>query len=174
MNKCYPYIEKIYQNERVNYLLSKIRPQDIQEDLKHELALVLLNYNCKKLIKIEREGNLVKFTLGVLWKMATGTKGEFHKKYKRSNLEFISELYEYSEIDTDSIDLANHANKKLDDKLKLSANDAHESIIFKKYVEMKSCKKVADYFNIPKKHVFLVVKKTKEELKETIKSKLDE
>ena len=174
MNKCHPYIEQMYQNERVNYLLSKIKPQDLQEDLKQELVLVLLNYNCKKLIQIQKEGNLIKFTLGVLWKMATGTKGEFYKKYKTNNLEFISELYEYSETNTDSSDLANHANNKLDEKLRLSANDAHESIIFKKYVELKSCKKVADYFNIPKKHVFLVVKKTKEELKETIKSKLDE
>ena len=110
----------------------------------------------------------------MLFRSATGTKGEFYKKYKNNNLEFISDLYEYSDVNTDSSDMANHANNKLDEKLRLSANDAHESIIFKKYVEMKSCKKVADYFNIPKKHVFLVVKKTKEELKETIKSKLDE
>ena len=87
-------------------------------------------------------------------------------EFKTNNLEFISDLYEYSETNIDSSDLANHANNKLDEKLRLSANDAHESIIFKKYVELKSCKKVADYFNIPKKHVFLVVKKTKEELSE--------
>ena len=158
----------MYQNERVNYLLSKIKPQDLQEDLKQELVLVLLNYNCKKLIQIQKEGNLIKFTLGVLWKMATGTKGEFYKKYKTNNLEFISDLYEYSDVNTDSSELANHANNKLDEKLRLSANDAHESIIFNKYVELKSSDKVAEYFKIPKCHVYKVIKKTKNELKKAL------
>jgi hypothetical protein len=64
--------------------------------------------------------------------------------------------------------LSNYAINKLNHKLTINANEAHESIIFKKYVELKSCTKVAEYFKIPKSHVFMVVKKTKQELKKAI------
>jgi uncharacterized protein with HEPN domain len=46
--------------------------------------------------------------------------------------------------------------------------EAHESIIFNKYVELRSCVDVAKYFDIPKDHVFAVVKKMKHELKKAI------
>jgi uncharacterized protein with HEPN domain len=46
--------------------------------------------------------------------------------------------------------------------------DAHESIIFQKYVELRSCVDVAKYFDIPKDHVFAVVKKMRNELKRAI------
>ena len=60
------------------------------------------------------------------------------------------------------------AQKVLDKKMEIDANNAHESIIFKKYVELRNCQKVADYFKIPRLHVLQVVKKTKTELKHAI------
>jgi uncharacterized protein with HEPN domain len=56
----------------------------------------------------------------------------------------------------------------LQSKLKGTPKDAHESIIFNKYVELRSCVDVAKYFEIPKDHVFAVVKKMKHELKKAI------
>jgi uncharacterized protein with HEPN domain len=50
-------------------------------------------------------------------------------------------------------------------KLDIDANNAHEAILFNKYVELRSCQKVADYFMIPRKHVMNVINKTKKELK---------
>ena len=179
MNKCSKYIEQMYLHSEVNKLLSKIKPVELQEDLRQELALILLDYNCTKLLKINREGNLLGFTLRILWKMGTGTKGEFYKKYKRSDViesvNYFNSIYG-NEIPELSIypdeDLSNYAVDKLNHKLTINANEAHESIIFKKYVELNSCSKVAEYFSIPKKHVFKVVKKTKDELKKTIKDNL--
>lgn len=164
----------MYLNPKVTELLGKIKPVELQEDLRQELAMVLLNYNCKKIVQLNKEGNLLGFTLRILWKMGTGTKGEFFKKYKRTdiieNVEYFNSIYG-NDYGTDE-DLSNYAINKLNHKLTINANEAHESIIFKKYVELKSCTKVADYFNIPKKHVFLVVKKTKDELKKTINDNL--
>ena len=164
----------MYLNPKVTELLSKIKPVELQDDLRQELAMVLLNYNCKKIIELNREGNLLGFTLRILWKMGTGTKGDFFKKYKKFNTifgtDYISTIVE--DVEYTDEDLSNYAINKLNHKMTINANEAHESIIFKKYVELKSCTKVAEYFNIPKKHVFLVVKKTKDELKKTINDNL--
>jgi hypothetical protein len=161
----------MYLHPVVNDLLSKIKPTELQEDLKQELMLVLLDYNCKKIAKLNKEDNLLRFTLRILWKMGTGTNGDFYKKYRKNNLIDIFEYYNVNEnIPID--DMYNIAFNQLKHKMTTNPNDAHESIIFTKYVELKSCTKVAKYFNIPKKHVFLVVKKTKDELKKTIKDNL--
>ena len=62
----------------------------------------------------------------------------------------------------------NLAKQILNDKIDKGPNDAHESIIFNKYVELKSSDKVAEYFKIPKCHVYKVIKKTKNELKKAL------
>jgi hypothetical protein len=171
---CRKYIELMYTHPKVTELLSKIKPVELQNDLRQELAMVLLNYNCKKIIKINKEGNLLGFTLRILWKMGTGSQNEFFKKYKKNNIieniNYFNSIYgnDYT-IDED---LSNYAINKLNHKLTINANEAHESIIFKKYVELKSCTKVAEYFSVPKKHIFLVVKKTKDELKKAINDNL--
>lgn len=169
----------MYLHPKVNELLSKIKPIELQEDLRQELAIVLLEYNCNKLIKIQKEGNLLGFTLRILWTIGTGLKNDFYRKYKKNNLTEFTDILilnkysnEYDLINDKDEDLSNYAINKLNHKLTINANEAHESIIFKKYVELKSCTKVAEYFNIPKKHVFLVVKKTKDELKKTINDNL--
>ncbi len=59
--KCNKLIEDIYNNPKVTELLSKIEPVDLQDDLRQELALTLLNYDCDKLLKIDKEGNLINF-----------------------------------------------------------------------------------------------------------------
>jgi len=172
MNNCNEYIEKIYRNQKVNDLISKIKPVELQDDLRQEMAIVLLNYDCEKLVSIYNEGNLVAFVLKIIWKMGTLQNGEFYKVFKKNNIE---KAYEYSRLmntgKSISLEYANIAKKVLDHKLTMNANDAHESIIFSKYVELKSCNKVAEYFGIPHLHVSIVVRKTKKELK-TILNKL--
>lgn len=164
---CNDIIQDMYNNKAVNKLLSKIQPDDLQQDLKQELAIVLLEYNCDKLQKMHSEGNLLKFTLQVLWNMATFKRSNFNKTYKRNDndklTEYLRTQFAAAIIDTKP------AQKLLQDKLTLNGNEAHESMIFSKYIELKNCSKVAHYFNIPHIHVFKVVKKTKDELKKIIK-----
>lgn len=172
MSKCNKYIEEVYNNKKVNLLLSKIRPVELQDDLKQEMALALLKLDCKKIVKLSKEGKLINYALGTIWTMGTMTKGSFYKTYKKNDL---TKAYEYLRLQLGN-DIPNKASviakKMLTDKLEMNPNDAHESIIFNKYVEFRSCKKVADYFMIPHLHVFNVVKKTKEELKKAINNQL--
>jgi len=172
VSKCNKYIEEVYNNKKVNLLLSKIRPVELQDDLKQEMALALLKLDCKKIVKLNKEGKLINYALGTIWTMGTMTKGSFYKTYKKNDL---TKAYEYlkSQLGNDIPNKASVIAKKiLTDKLDKNPNDAHESIIFNKYVEFRSCKKVADYFMIPHLHVFNVVKKTKEELKKAINNQL--
>lgn len=174
MSNCNQYIEYIYNHPKVIELISKIHPQELQDDLKQEMALVLLTYDCTKIKSLYEEGNLLAFTLRTIWKMGTLQNGKFYKVFKKNEIEKAFEYYEHNSVnDATFVTFVNRiSNNVLDSKLKLNANDAHESIIFSKYVELRSCQKVADYFGIPHLHVFQVVKKMKLELKKEIKNKL--
>ncbi len=162
--KCNQLIEDLYNHPKVSTLLAKIEPADLQDDLRQELALTLLNYDCDKLIKIQNEGSLINFTLKTLWNIGTFNRCNFNKVYKKKD----TEIYDYIRSQQGQeipVSVAIRAKKILDEKLDIDANNAHESIIFRKYVELKSCQKVADYFKIPRLHVMQVVNKTKAELK---------
>lgn len=172
MNKCHKYIEQIYTSQKVNDLLSKIRPEELQDDLKQEMALALLSLNCKKILDLNKRGKLLQYALGTIWTMGTMTKGNFYKTYKKNDFEKALEYLRLQLGNEIPIKASVIAKNLLKEKLEKNPNDAHESIIFNKYVELRSCKKVADYFMIPHLHVFNVVKKTKEELKKEINKKL--
>lgn len=162
--KCNKLIEDLYQHPKINELLSKIQPVDLQDDLRQELAMTLLNYDCDKLLKIQKEGSLLNFTLKTLWNIGTFSECSFNKVYKKRDTE-INAYIRSQQGQPLPVSLATKAKKILNKKLDIDANNAHEAILFNKYVELRSCKKVADYFKIPHIHVFKVIQKTKHELK---------
>jgi hypothetical protein len=100
--------------------------------------------------------------------MGTSNTSPFYYKYRKSDIEKAIEyirLQGGKEMPNSAIITA---QRHLENKLQSNSMEAHESIIFKKYVELRSCVDVAKYFEIPKDHVFAVVKKMRNELKRAI------
>lgn len=168
MNTCNQYIEEIYRSNRFNETIKKIDPVELQDDLRQEVAMALLNMGCDVIVKMYEEGRLLNYSIGIIWMMGTKQKGMFYKMYKKREHD---KAYDWmmsqtgKEIPMESVKIA---KSLLNKKLTIDPNQAHESIIFTKYVELRSCQKVADYFGIPQLHVFQVVKKMKTELKKEI------
>lgn len=169
MNPCNDIVVEIYQNEKINNLISKVKPTELQDDLRQELALILLSYDCQKLMRLQNEGNINAFVLRIIINMGMSTNSPFYYKYKKNDIGKAVEYFKLMNV-KDWIDTADIAKNHLEVKLSKNANEAHESIIFSKYVEMRNCQKVAEYFGLPHKHVFDVVKKTKNQLKKIIKN----
>lgn len=165
---CNKIIEDVYKEPQINKLIKCIKPEHLQEELKQEFAVILLEYDCIKLLKIKEEGKLIKFAASIIWKMGTLQKSAFYKKFKK--IHFIEfEEKESVELNEEIPDeFIDKAKEILKNKMLINANEAHESMIFLKYVELQSCKKVADFFSIPRLHVFQVVNNVKKELKKNI------
>lgn len=172
MSKCSQYIEQIYLHPKVNELIRKIKPVELQDEIKQEMAIALLSIDCKKIVKLNKENKLLPYALKMAWYMGIGNNNEFQRKFrKKNNLNF----YDLKSINSGSIipDYKVEMVKKiLMDKIDKGPNEAHESIIFNKYLEFGSGNEVAKYFKIPKSHVFDVIKKTKAELKTAINNSL--
>lgn len=170
--RCNELIEKIYRCREINDFINKIRPEHLQNDLRQEMAMVLLNYDCDKLQKMNEENNLIRFTIKVIYIMAYLTYNpfynQFRKKHTEANFEYIRRL----SLDDNVQVPANIAIHHLSKKMQIDANHAHESMIFSKYVELRSIDKVADYFGIPRQHTWEVVKNVRNELKKKIKKSI--
>lgn len=166
---CHNIIERMYRCEQVNKLIDRLDPPDLRDDLRQEFAMTLFNYDCDRLIELDKEDKLLFFSIRVLLNMATGTNGYFYRTYRKRDdraAEYMSHIYSNHKPDIKSAKIARDI---LDSKLLKDASDAHESIIFDKYIELGSCSKVAEYYDIPHMHTYQVVKKIKRELKEEIK-----
>ena len=172
MSKCAKYIEQIYLNPKVNELINKIQPLELQDDIRQEMAMALLSIDCNKIIKLNKENKLIDYTLKMIWIMGTSSTSPFYTLFKKKN---NLNIYDFKNVNSSNIIpdyKINLAKKILTNKIDKGPNEAHEAIIFNKYLEFNSSIKVANYFKIPKSHVYDVIKKTKAELKKAINNSL--
>jgi hypothetical protein len=65
VNNCNEYIEKIYLHPAIEELIGKIKPIEIQDDLRQELAIALYDYDCNKLIEMSNRNELIYFALNL-------------------------------------------------------------------------------------------------------------
>lgn len=164
MSECNDIVLKVYNHPDLLNLISKIKPTDLQDDLRQEIAVSLLEQDCKKIAKLFAADNLLRYSIKVCWLMATSKTSRFYYTYKKSDLIKAVQYLTATEPGEPIIHLADKAKEVLSLKNKTIYDD-HEVRLFNKYVELGSSRKVAAYYKIPINHVCTVIKKVKKELK---------
>lgn len=167
MSNCNQYIEFIYRNEQIAQLIKSVRPEQLQDDLRQEMALALLSIDCEKISEIWASNGLIGFSIKIITNMAFSSTSQFYKKFRKTDLDkALAYLRSQQQLPELNPNFAKIACKRLEEKFREDELQAHEAILFNKYVDLRSCKKVAEYFQIPEKHVKDVVRKTRAELKD--------
>lgn len=167
MKNCNQYIEFIYRNEQIAQLIKSVRPEQLQDDLRQEMALALLSIDCEKISEIWSSNGLIGFSIKIITNMAFSSTSQFYKKFRKTDLDkALAYLRSQQQLPELNPNFAKIAGKRLEEKYREDELQAHEAILFNKYVDLRSCKKVAEYFQIPEKHVKDVVRKTRAELKD--------
>lgn len=169
MPNCTEIITDIYQHPALNNLIAKIKPHCLQDDLRQEIAISLLEQPCERIAIIHSEQGLLKYALRACWNMATTTNGAFFYKYKKNDFAKALEYLRSLQGQTIPTSYAHIAAGVLQDKNKTVYED-HEARIFNKYIELGSARKVAAYYNIPVNHTCNVISKVKKELKCLLRS----
>ena len=150
----------------INRLINLVDPEYLRDDLRQEMALALLSIPEEKISKIWASNGLIGFSIKIITNMAFSNTSPFYKKFRKNDyqkaLEYYRSQIKLPELNTN---FANIAKKRLANKYQKDELQAHEAILFTKYVELRSCKKVADFYSIPEKHVKDIIRKTKLELK---------
>lgn len=165
MQDCNSYVENVYTHPDLLNLISKIKPENIRDDLRQEVAISLLEQPCEKIASLFAGDNLLRYAIKVCWLMATSKTSGFYYKYKKSDLlkamEYLRLTQPAPSIPIKFADVAkNHLSNKNKDQ-----HDYHEMLLFNRYIELGSCRSVARYYGIPVNHTCNIIAKVKNELK---------
>jgi hypothetical protein len=135
------------------------------------MALALLQQPCDKIMELKSRDKLIGFALRIVWNMATSSTSVFYTKFRKRDMQKLSNYLYTQMTGKDYSDSVHVASKAIIDKMQNgSITDHHEALLFNKYIELRSCDKVAKYYSVPKHHVQFVLAKVKDELKELIKN----
>lgn len=173
MSTCNEIIEYVYNHKEICRLIKSVHPIDLQDDLKQEMAMALLSMDCDKIQTIHASNGIIGFSIKIITNMAFSSTSRFYKKFRQSDYD---KAIEYLRCQTKLPELnpkfATIATDRLNNKYLEDEMQAHEAILFTKYVEFRSCKKVAEFYNIPEKHVKDIIRKTRAELKQICITKI--
>ena len=165
MQDCQEAVVNVYSHPDLLNLISKIKPENIRDDLRQEIAVSLLEQPCDTVAALFAGDNLLRYSMRVCWFMATSKTSPFYYKYKKSDftkaVEYIRQTQTLPCLPVSMAYIAKEALSKKNN----NANEDHEARIFNKYVELGSARAVSRYYDIPFNHVLNVVNKIKLELR---------
>jgi hypothetical protein len=161
-------ITELWKNKSVRSWIKTKAPKGMEDDFKQEVFLVFCSLSDERLFELHEKGNLIGYAISTIKNIGNDLR-IFNKHYFEKDTEEYVRHLERQEIDFDFTP-ASAAEKYLEDKSNGSEVDKHDQLIFKKYIELRSCQDVADFFRIPKYHAINTVKKIKKELQDVIKS----
>jgi hypothetical protein len=166
MGQCNDIIEKIYIHPDINSLIKKIKPESIQDDLRQEIAISLLEMPCEKVAALFAGDNLLRYAIKTCWIMATSKTSKFFYTYKKNDIRKAIEYLEYLQqgCNFQPSDV-NRVNLALKNKSNTTIHEDHERRIFDTYVRLGGIRQVARYYGLSPMHVSRVVAKVKSELK---------
>lgn len=151
-------IDQLYNDKRIDEACKKIaKGNDLWQDLKQELFVVLCEYDQSKLKEIIEKKQIMYFIVRILLNFYNSKTSTFYKKFKHINdevidLKFIKQLEDESYSDElDKIELAfEQANLSW-----------YERGIAKLYIEEKSFRKLSAKLDIPTRSLCETMKDVK-------------
>ena len=153
-------IEEYWLNEEVNQAFAKMQPEELQEDLKSEVFMVLLEMDEEKLIGLYERKEIRFYIVRTMLNMIKSDRSQFWKKY-RNYTEY--EDNNTAEVEQNSvIDVMENGIEKLHWYQKQILN-------LYTFEFNKNAKELSRKTGIPYMSIIRTLKQTKNELKKHIR-----
>ncbi len=95
-------ITELWHSQDLNEALSKMKPVEMQEDLKSELFLIIAEIDDVKLIDLYNKKQLKFYIVRIMLNLVQSTKNKFFKNYRNfeelTPIEKADEIYEQLEV----------------------------------------------------------------------------
>ena len=139
--------------------------KDLWEDLRQEIALIVLEYDKEKIAELESKGKQVfKFWIVRICCNQTNTKyGKFGRMYKSLiPVEDVSRFIAEEEKVNDDQHIVDNITKKMNDLY------WYDKEILKMYIELGSVRKVSAQTGIPHTSIFITIKNIRKCIKDSL------
>lgn len=155
-------ITDLWNCGKLNTAIRKMKPTELQDDLRQELFLELLRIPDEKLTTLHENGQLSRYAFGIIRHMILTNRSAFYNTHRR----FSREMYA---IETDPADNSDQTAPLIEHiDATFAAMDNYESGILKEYLEMGACKPVAEATGIKQTAVQIAVTNAKTNFKRII------
>lgn len=165
---------EVYNSIRLQTLINNLSPEGFKDDLKQELFLILLNQDEEKIIRMHQAKEFFYFITRTLMNMSS-ERGSFSKLFKanRKKEKAYERFLQGEKLTGYCSSCVTPAVKLIKSKFQGTADEKHEAMIFEKYIEKRSCEKVALHFDIPSYHIKRIVKKVRIECSKVIMNEIN-
>ena len=75
-------VAELYQSKEFNDCINRMEPDHLRDDLKAEVALILLETEERKLLEIHAAGALKFYTVRIILNLIQSKSSPFYKKYR--------------------------------------------------------------------------------------------
>ncbi len=131
-------IKDLWQCEKLSAAIGKMKPAELQDDLRQELFLELLRLPEEKLADLHGKGQLSRYAFGIIRNMILTNRGAFYNTHRR----FSREMYA---IETDPADTSDQTAPLIEHiDATFAAMDNYEAGILKEYLTMGACRPLAE------------------------------
>ena len=168
MNKS-KIIEELYLSKNFNDCINKMQPEELRDDLKAEVILVVCEIDEKRLQQMQETGQLVFFVVRIILNMVKSTTSRFYKKFRITNDE-LKESYTFVDIRDEEAteqehiyDLTENEQRKQREELedlaieKINTLDWYESELLKLYVKHGNYRAIETVTQIPFSSVYKTI-----------------
>lgn len=155
-------ISELYQSKEVNELISKIRPVELQDDLKQYAFAVLLEKPDAFIIELHNKKQLRYFLVKIISNSVFSNRSGFLKIHKLSDNADIDVIAD--------IPVDNSSMHEVIGKIHAEIKNVYwyNAELLNLYSEHGSYRKVSEITNIPVKSVYNAIKHAKETIKKNI------
>lgn len=157
-------ISSLYLDQDINKAIKKMQPEDLQDDLRQEIFMVLCEMNDERLIDMHANGYLKYFLVRTMLNMMKSNRSGFYHTFRKT-------FVEYGDTNANTPDETH--NEDLMHKLTQSFKVLHwyEQEIFKLYSENgQNILKLSRDTKIPYRSLFKTIRKVKTLLKYKIRN----
>lgn len=163
-------IEQLYTDPDIDKGISKMKPEDLQDDLRQEMFLVLCEMPEDKIIQMHRDGYLKFFLVRTMLNMMKSDRSTFYNQFRKVYTEWDATIEK--KVEDEAVEF-----EEISNKLKKSLDVLHwyEQEIFRLYSENgKNILKLSRETKIPYRSLFKTVRKVRTYLKFKIRNHVND
>jgi hypothetical protein len=158
-------VEQLFISREFNECIGKMEPEHLRDDLRAEVALILLETDEKKLIEIHQSGGLKFYTVRIILNLIQSKTSHFYKMY-RQQLAEINDRFAYEVADLEERATREEAEEKV-----LSEIDNlywYNKEMVRLYMEHGNYRAIEEITRIPYSSAYKTIQKSIQEIKQKV------
>jgi DNA-directed RNA polymerase specialized sigma24 family protein len=159
-------IEEFYCGKEFNDCIGKMEPEHLRDDLRAEVALILLETDTDKLLAIHDAGALKYYAVRIIMNLIQSKTSKFYKQYRQQLVELTDRFMAEEEPDFEERgnreDMEEQAMKEIDNLYWYNAG------IIKLYMKHGNYRAIQEDTGIPYSSAYKTIQKSFQEIKQKV------